>query len=397
MKPKRIYSAQQRHDLVVAVIEHDQSVSSQSLRLGISRQTAHRWLNRYRQRGQEGLQDQSTRPHHQANQLSDEWIEKLVRLRRSHPTWGPKKLITLLLPAPSLPSPPFSVRTLGRWLQRLRISRKLCHRALPGPRVPVHGLSLASRPHDVWTIDFKGWTRTRDGRRWDPLTVRDLYSRMGLVVRLLPDQSDHSVRPVMRRLFIRHGLPRIIRVDNGVPFAAGGPLNLSHLSLWWRRLGIQVEFTRRGAPQDNGSHEQFHRVYKAEVFHRKSPHGPALQRRTDRWLWRYNHQRPHENLQQKLPVQFYRKSPRRYRPLASKPTYPLGWKTLRVTQKGYIRWKSRLRLLSKIAGGLLVGLKPLPLGHCEVYIDRILIGTLYPNDKAGMRPAKLHRQVKSVT
>src|SRR6185312_3671339 len=105
-------------------------------------------------------------------------------------------------------------------------------------------LTLAHRPHQVWTVDFKGWWRTADGTRVEPLTVRDLFSRYVLAVQLLPDQQWWRVRAVFMGLFRRHGLPAVIRVDNGGPFASTGPAGLSRLSAWWTTLGIRVEFTR---------------------------------------------------------------------------------------------------------------------------------------------------------
>jgi len=390
MKSKRVYTAQQRRDLVTAVERSGQSMQSQIARLGIDRKTAYRWIERYRQYGLEGLLTRSSRPHQQAGQLPPHVVERLMQMRRRHPTWGPKKLSTLLFKGVRKKHR-YSVRTMGRWLRRHGLSHKMRHRALPGPKMLIQGLTTPSKPHDVWTIDFKGWTRTSDGKRWDPLTIRDLYSRMILLVQLLPNQSEEGVRPVMQRLFGKHGLPRIIRVDNGSPFGGRGPMGLTVLSLWWRRLGIQVEFTRRASPQDNGAHEQFHRVYKAEVFNRKASHGPALQSRSNHWIHHYNHQRPHESLSQIPPARFYRKNPRSYRPL-SPFSYPQDWKIVRVTSKGYIRWKGRIRLISQITGGLRIGLKLHSKGYSQVYVDSILIGTLYPLDKAGMRPAKLVRK-----
>lgn len=101
--------------------------------------------------------------------------------------------------------------------------------------------------------------------------MRDLYSRRVLDIRLLPDQSDAQARRAMTRLFQRFGLPQVIRVDNGAPFGGSGPLGLTRLSVWWLRLGIQVEFTRRAHPEDNGGHEQMHRVFKQEATRPPQP------------------------------------------------------------------------------------------------------------------------------
>ena len=70
----------------------------------------------------------------------------------------------------------------------------------------------------------------------------------------------------------------IIRIDNGAPFGGKGALGLSRLSVWWLRLGIAVEFIRRGHPQDNAAHEQMHRVLRAEVAKPPAPARPCAQK-----------------------------------------------------------------------------------------------------------------------
>jgi transposase InsO family protein len=149
-------------------------------------------------------------------------------------------------------------------------------------------LTIPQAPNDVWTADFKGWFRTRDGQRVDPLTVRDLFSRFILGIRLLCHRHE-PVRRCFQALFVRYGQPKVIRVDHGGPFAGDGALELSRLSAWWLRLGIRVEFTGRARPQDNGAHEQMHRIYKAEVASPPAANPPAQQWRTTRWIAYYNH------------------------------------------------------------------------------------------------------------
>jgi len=84
----------------------------------------------------------------------------------------------------------------------------------------------------VWTVDFKGWYRTGDGTRVEPLTVRDLYSRYGLAIVLLRTQAVGPTQRAFSSLFSRHGLPRRIRCDNGSPFGAIGTTGLTRLSAW---------------------------------------------------------------------------------------------------------------------------------------------------------------------
>jgi len=255
-------------------------------------------------------------------------------------------------------------------------------------------LTIPQAPNDVWTVDFKGWFRTHDGQRVDPLTVRDLFSRFILGIRLL----SHRHEPVCRyfqELFARYGQPKIIRVDHGAPFAGDGPLDLSRLSAWWLRLGIAVQFTGRARPQDNGAHEQMHRVYQSELASPPAATPRGQQWRTTRWIACYNQERPHEALDQRVPAVLYRKSRRAYRGRMPQLTYRRNWLKRRVTASGYIRWRGRLRVIGRAFGGQDVGFKPLPKGVHEVYFGRHFIGLLVDTDPGGLRPAQWSKTPKT--
>ena len=176
------------------------------------------------------------------------WRMRLRALRQEHPRWGAKKLRRLLQKAfPQARRLP-AVSTLARWLVELHLVKKRQRRARRRPVLPWWGVQAPKGCNQVWTIDFKGWFRTGDGQRCEPLTVRDMFSRYVLAMALLPNQSDAAVRRVMRQVFRRYGLPKVIRVDNGAPFGGKGALGLSRLSVWWLRLGITVEFVRPSSP-----------------------------------------------------------------------------------------------------------------------------------------------------
>jgi hypothetical protein len=248
-------------------------------------------------------------------------------------------------------------------------------------------LTVPTRPNQVWTADFKGWFRTQDGQRVDPLTVRDLFSRYLLGIRLL--HHDHEpVRKYFHRLFVEFGQPEIIRVDHGQPFAGDGALDLSRLSAWWLRLGISVEFAGPARPQDNAAHEQMHRVYKAEAASPPAGTPRGQQQRTTRFVAYYNHDRPHEALEQRVPAALYRKSRRRYRGWLPELRYRRAWPTRRVTPSGYVRWRGRIRVIGRAFGRQRVGFKPIRQGVHEVYFERHLIGLLVDTDPGGLRPAR---------
>jgi hypothetical protein len=177
----------------------------------------------------------------------------------------------------------------------------------------------------------------------------------------------------------------------GAPFGGKGALGLSRLSVWWLRLGIRVEFTRPAHPQDNGAHEQMHRIFKADTAAPPATGHGAQKRRTRAWVKSYNQLRPHEALGQEVPARFYRRSRRRMPLGLSAPNYPRRWEVRRVRNRGHIKWHGRQRFVGRAFVGELVGLKKMSEGSHEVYLERHLLGLLYEEDLAGMRPASVAR------
>ena len=123
---------------------------------------------------------------------------------------------------------------------------------------------------------------------------------------------------------------------------------------WWIRLGIGVEFTTPGRPCENGAHEQFHRVYKAEVARSPAWNRTGQQRRSTRWLHDYNRQRPHEGLGMEVPADRYRKNRRRLPRHVPPWPYAAGWER----GNGEINWRGNLRHVGEAFVGEHVGLRP---------------------------------------
>ena len=375
-----------RKAFVRAVHQKSDPVSVLCARFGISRKTGYKWLARHERTGRRGLRDQSRRPHRPARLLAPRWHELARRLHRRRRTWGARKLhakLRQLHPRRRRPC----VRTLQRWLAGWRPARPRRQHARGGPKLPARPRAVARRPNDIWTLDFKGSFRTGTGQRVHPLTVRDLHSRYLLAVRSLPNQSDRNVRQVLGRVFARYGLPKVIRVDNGAPFAGRGALGLSRLSVWWLRLGIQVEFTRRGHPEDNAGHEQMHGVYQRDNVRPPAWSLVAQQRREARWREIFNHDRPHQALGGSVPADHYTSSRRRLPRRLATPAYLAAWPTRKVDARGAIYWQGRRRMLGRAFGGLPLGFKPLSARRWEVYFQTHLVGLLHLHDRAGLRPA----------
>jgi transposase InsO family protein len=312
-------------------------------------------------------------------------LARIRRWRARHPQWGAPKLRWALrrrFGARGLPSE----AAISRWLQHWGLSRpSRPRRALRARIIRRPPLTRARRANEVWTVDFKGWFRTGNGRRVDPLTVRDLASRYVLAVVLLTRPTLEQCRRAFARIFGTYGLPRVIRVDNGTPFGAAGALGLTRLSAWWVKLGIRVEFIAPARPDQNGAHEQMHRIYQAETLQPPAATVGAQQRRSERWRRRYNEQRPHEALGMRVPAQRYRRSPRPLPRQLSAWSYPRGWASRLVKGKGMINLHGRVRYVGEAFEGERVGLKPGRAGLYEVYFGPLLVGELLAGDTGGIR------------
>jgi hypothetical protein len=232
----------------------------------------------------------------------------------------------------------------------------------------VHG------PNDVWTVDFKGWWRTMDGKRFEPLTVRDAFSRYVLCLRMLSSMAAVAVKPAFERLFQARGLPKVIRVDNGAPFACtSAPAGLSRLSAWWTSLGIRVSFSRPAHPQDNGSHERMHADIANEMEADPAGTPKAQQRIADLWRHQFNNVRPHEAIGMKTPADLYRPSSRRYRGV-SLPSYPRNQAVRRVTRLGSVRYAGKTVFISESVNGFEVGVRKTRQGRLAVQFYGIDLG-----------------------
>jgi len=333
---------------------------------GISAKTGYKWRERFVRQGQAGLREQSRRPRGHASGLSEEAICELARLKQAHPHWGPRKLRELYR---RLRGTAPSESTVKRVLARMgmiqpRRARQKAHasgRLWSGRR--------AESPNEVWTVDFKGWWYDGQGKRCEPLTVRDEYSRYVLELRRMPNARTETVKACFERLFERYGLPAALRSDNGAPFAqVKGILGLSKLAAWWVALGIDLERGRPGHPQDNGAHERLHRDINRELRC-----GTAGQAELDLWREEFNQERPHEAIGMKYPAEVYRRSERLYTGTPEDMSYS-DMASRKVSRDGDISWDGADYFISTSVADWSVGVMPLAEGPCEVWFGRLLLG-----------------------
>jgi putative transposase len=294
-----------------------------------------------------------------------------VAVRRRHPTWGPKKLRWLLrqrAPATAWPAP----STAGLWLARRglirdrRRRRPLTHPGRPG--------TIARAPNALWTVDFKGHFRTRDGRYCYPLTVADDFSRYLLGCQGLLQPTRVLVRPVLTRLFQDYGLPERIRTDNGAPFASCALARLSQLSVWLLRCGIHPELIEPGHPEQNPRHERMHRTLKAATTRPPGADQRAQQRCFNTFREEFNAERPHKSLGMQPPATLYRPSPRPYRGPVEPLEYPGHFELRKVSRNGGIRWRKAWVNVSHVLAEETVGFEAVADGLWDVYYRSVKLG-----------------------
>jgi putative transposase len=344
---------------------------------GISAKTGYKWQERFLRFGIGGMEEESRRPHSHADQLGEAEVCAIVSLKVAHPRWGPRKIRELYLRQHGEVA---SESSFKRVLERAGLTEKRKRRRIVAQGGRLSSGRRAQAVNEVWTVDFKGWWRTRAGR-CEPLTVRDEYSRYVLELRAMDNARSQSVRCSFERLFERHGLPQAIRSDNGAPFASVQTLHgLSRLSAWWVALGIDLERGRIGCPQDNAAHERLHRDVSLEL----EGLGEESQQGLDLWRQEFNYQRPHEALQMRFPGEIYQNSSRSFQGTPQELVYP-GMAQRQVDKHGLISWQNQKLFLSRSLAGWSVGLKGTPGQFIEVWFVRLLLGHIDQNTLSFLR------------
>jgi len=341
---------------------------------GISRKTGHKIWKRYQEAGPSALLDQSRAPHLIPHRTRPEIKEVVLAAKKEHPTWGPKKLRAWLEPRnPGLKIPAPS--TIGEILklEGLVRSRKQRRRGSAKPTP----LSTPSAPNELWCADFKGQFRLGSGSYCYPLTITDAYSRYLIACVALEGTKAGPAQAVFEEAFEEHGLPKLIRTDNGVPFATNGLAGLSELSAWWMRLGVKPERIEPGHPEQNGQHERFHLTLKRETTRPAGENMLQQQERFDRFREEFNQERPHEALGQRSPATVYKPSDRSYEDALKEPDYSLHDVVARVCATGsvYLHRKKAF-YISKALAGQHLGLRELEDGRWLVHFMDLELGHL---------------------
>ena len=333
---------------------------------GISRKTGYKFVERYGRDGPPGLCDRSRRPANSPRKVSADVIDKILALKREHPTWGANKLKHVLQTRES--GVRFPARsTFDEILNRHGLVHPRKRRRHVRPSFFSARVTRAALPNELWCADFKGQFRLGNANYCYPLTITDAHSRFVLCCEAHEGTDLDPVLLAFARVFDAYGLPSAIRTDNGPPFASTfGLFGLTRLSAWWLALGIRHIRIDPGHPEQNGVHERMHLTLKEDATRPASANLLQQQERFDRFCDIFNRERPHEALAMKRPADFYAPSTRKLvAPVDLR--YPLHDDVRVVSQCGHVTVaRNRNVFLSAALAGFAIGIR-------EVEDKRLLV------------------------
>jgi putative transposase len=352
-------------------------------RYGVSRKSGYQVLARWRAEGAAGLMQRSHAPHRCPHAMSAQTRAAVLGVRRWRPTWGPKKIKAHLERIePTLEWPAAS--TIGGVLDEAGLVVPRRRRRHAAPRTAPFAACLEA--NDTWSMDFKGWFRTGDGARCDPLTVQDQASRYLIRVVAVDRPDGDHVWPVLAAAFRELGLPKAIRSDNGAPFASGGAGGLSGLSVRLIKAGVMPERTDPAAPGQNGRLERLHLTLKQDTASPPAASVAAQARRFRSFVRVYNEERPHEALGMAVPASVYAPSARNWNGRLASPEYAAGVEVRRVRTNGDIKWNGGRVFVSSALVGEPVGLTEVADGVWQVRYGPAQLGSI--DIKGRLRPAR---------
>ena len=365
----------QRHHFVLKAYKSQGNFTELCRKFGVSTKTGYKWLKRFEKNGVIGLEDKPRITKNNRNKTDFQTQNRLLQLKRKHMAWGAKKIMVLYerkYPGEYIPAR----STVEELFKREGYTKKKRRRAAKNCTL-IQSRIKPIKPNELWTVDFKGWWWTSKKERCEPLTVRDEYSKYILAIEV-PEKGDtHHVKAVFEGLFRKYGLPEYIRSDNGPPF--GNVLNmwgLTKLSVWWMSLGIKLDRSDPGHPEQNGAHERMHRDMMKELENKIYGDLRLHQRMFDKWRKEFNEVRPHEALGMKTPKDYYTKSERKYISEETEIEYNGRMKSRIVNDRGYFNYYQQRVFVGNPFAGYNVGIKERINKPVEVWFDSFKLGEI---------------------
>jgi transposase InsO family protein len=290
---------EQRYDAVLAVIRDGLTISEAALTYGVSRQSIYRWMQRYEQGGLAALAERSHRPRSCPHQIDAQVEDRIITLRRVHPSWGPIRLQYHLeqegLVVPS----------------HMAIYRALVRHHLIEPKAQRKKLKTykrweRGRPMELWQMDVVGGVLLDDGSECKVLTGVDDHSRLCVCAGIMVRATARPVCGFLGQALERHGVPEEILTDNAKVFT--GRFSVRPVEVLFDKIcrenGITHRLTAPASPTTTGKIERFHRTFRTEFLGGQifSSLGVA-QGELDAWVLDYNTKRPHQSLGRTTPAE----------------------------------------------------------------------------------------------
>jgi transposase InsO family protein len=327
-------------------------------RFNITRKTGYAILERYQTEGISGLEPRSKKPLSSPYKVGDEIEQAVIDLRKSHPTWGAKKILKVLSTKSILGLPKKS--TVNQILKRnnlITIEDSLKRQKLIRFE--------RENPNDLWQMDFKGHFQLSTKETCYPLTILDDYSRYSLCIKACSNEQHLTVKTRLIHVFKTYGLPKQINVDNGNPWGNSKLLRHTALTIWLMRLGIRVTHSRPRHPQTNGKLERFHRTLKEDIILRYPLRTFShAQQVFNKWRHEYNTVRPHEAIDLNVPSSRYVASVRQIPNKLPTIEYQAGAILRKVRGNGYISYNGNEYLAGEAFKNDLIEVKHDTIKNC---------------------------------
>src|SRR5260370_28889076 len=140
------------------------------------------------------------------------------------------------------------------------------------------------------------------------------------------------------------------------------------------KMGIVHERIQPGRPQQNGRHERMHRTLKEDTGKPAAATLRLQQRKFDQFRQLFNHERPHEGLNNETPVSLYRPSSTMFPRTVVEYVYPNGFMTRRVNNSGDISLHKDRAFISEVFSFEELGFELVAEGFYKVFFREIEIG-----------------------
>jgi len=341
----------QKKEFVHLANQRNANIRELCRRHKISPTTGYKYLNRYRDEGEDGLEPRSRKPLTSPCKTSVEMEDLILAIREAHGKWGARKIKHVLemgnvdgVPAESTVN---AILKRNSCIDEAETAKRKGWKRFECPD-----------PNDQFQMDFKGHFEVGTGR-CHPLDLLDDCSRFLICLEACGNEKAETVKACLTKTFRHYGLPSTIVVDNGPPWGGFLTGSYTELVVWLFRLGVRVINTAPWHPQTNGKIERMHRSLKSEVLQgRHFKNLSECQKAFDEWRYIYNYHRPHEGIGMKVPADRYEMSRRSFPERIPEIEYIPGDHVRMVNRKGCVSFQNRDISIGTAFAGFPVAFRP---------------------------------------